>query len=295
MKTALQLQCNTTGDGIAIPQLLKRKVFSLRQALQKVFRHNWHSHILFDQCDYAISRGELLHLMTASLHQSNFTAIHEEVKSISFHELRKPNMSTNTKLLNLREALADLSASTGVTSKYVPRHVRVFYKDLYNRNSGLKDHLGFQSPVDRLITIKREARDLERFLMDSFQLLMSSISVLETQRGAEQALISIEQAARTTRLTQLAFVYVPLTFVTSIFGMNVKEISEPLPPLWVCFVTLAVVAAGTAALLGGIELFIIKKKTTGDNWAAKGNLMLSPNSSANQVGDLQQARGKIDY
>lgn len=141
--------------------------------------------------------------------------------------------------------------------------------------SGLKDHLGFQSPVDRLITIKREARDLERFLMDSFQLLMSSISVLETQRGAEQALISIEQAARTTRLTQLAFIYVPLTFVTSIFGMNVKEISEPLPPLWVCFVTLAVVAAGTAALLGGIELFIIRKKTTGDNWAAKGNLMLT--------------------
>jgi hypothetical protein len=40
----------------------------------------------------------------------------------------------------------------------------------------------------------------------------------------------MEQAARTAKLTQLAFVYIPLTFVTSIFGMNVRELSDPVPP-----------------------------------------------------------------
>lgn len=36
----------------------------------------------------------------------------------------------------------------------------------------------------------------------------------------------MEQAARTTRLKQLAFVYIPLTFVTCVFGMNLTSLSN---------------------------------------------------------------------
>ena len=89
--------------------------------------------------------------------------------------------------------------------------------------------------------------------MDSFQLLMSSISVAETQNAASQAKMSMEQAVRTAKLTELAFVYIPLTFVTSIFGMNVRELTDPVLPLWVCAVTLAVVAAATAAIFGNYK------------------------------------------
>lgn len=263
MKTTLRVQCATSRGGITLPQVLKRRVYSFRQTMYDVFKHSWHLNVLFDQGlvrELAINRGELLHLMAASLHQTNLKAIDREIKSVSFQELRRPDMATNAKLLDLREVLSELATGTAETSRYVPRHVKLFYETLYDRQSGLKDHLGVQSPVEKLAAIKQEASELERFLMDSFQLLMSSLSAMETQTGAERTRISMEQAARTARLTQLAFIYVPLTFVTGIFGMNIKEISEPEPSVWVCFVTLVIVAAATAVTFGWYELLSMMKQ-----------------------------------
>jgi hypothetical protein len=67
---------------------------------------------------------------------------------------------------------------------------------------------------------------LEKFLRDSFALPMSSISVMEAGSINEQA----QQGQMITRLT---FLYVPLSFVTGIFGMNVKEINGSPLPIWV--------------------------------------------------------------
>jgi hypothetical protein len=258
-KTRLRVQCPGS-HGILLPQLLKRRVYSLRQALHNVFRHAWQLDIMFDRRfagDEAIDRGELLHLISASLHRSNLFAIDHEIKTISFNELRDPDMRTNAKLLTLREVLSKLDAETAKTSKYAPIHVKEFYEAIYGMAHRLDrseiDELDFHSPIARLEILNQQAGDLQRFLMDSFQLLMSSVSVAETQNAARQATMSMEQAARTARLTQLAFVYIPLTFVTSIFGMNVKELSDPLLPLWVCVVTLVVVSAATAAIFGSYK------------------------------------------
>jgi Mg2+ and Co2+ transporter CorA len=70
--------------------------------------------------------------------------------------------------------------------------------------------------------ILEQANVLEKFLMDSFTLLMSSISVLE-------AGFIREQAQQSQMITRLAFLYVPLSFVTSIFGMNVKALPICMP------------------------------------------------------------------
>lgn len=50
---------------------------------------------------------------------------------------------------------------------------------------------------------------------------------------------STAQAARTNTLTLLAFFYAPLTFVTGLFGMNIRGLSVPLPGLWKFGATLA--------------------------------------------------------
>jgi Mg2+ and Co2+ transporter CorA len=64
---------------------------------------------------------------------------------------------------------------------------------------------------------------LEKFLMDSFTLLASSIGIMEAGSISDQA----QEGQMTIRL---AFLHVPLSFVMSIFGMNVKEINgSPLP------------------------------------------------------------------
>lgn len=59
--------------------------------------------------------------------------------------------------------------------------------------------------------------------------LLSTMSILESQK-------SIEQSRQVNKLTKLAFVYVPLSFVSSVFGMNVKEIQTN-PPMWMFVVT----------------------------------------------------------
>jgi hypothetical protein len=55
--------------------------------------------------------------------------------------------------------------------------------------------------------------------------LLSTMSILESQK-------SIEQSQQVNKLTRLAFVYIPLSFISSVFGMNVKEIQTN-PPMWV--------------------------------------------------------------
>jgi Mg2+ and Co2+ transporter CorA len=54
---------------------------------------------------------------------------------------------------------------------------------------------------------------------------MSSMSIAESKKA-------IDQAERVTRLTLLAFIFVPLAFTTSFFGMNVKELSGTTTSLW---------------------------------------------------------------
>ena len=56
-----------------------------------------------------------------------------------------------------------------------------------------------------------------------------------------------QQAQRATLLTILAAIYLPLTLVTGIFGMNILEINEHAPRFWVCILGLVVIGGITAA------------------------------------------------
>lgn len=67
--------------------------------------------------------------------------------------------------------------------------------------------------------------------------LMSSISIAETQRGREQT-------TRVSKITFLAFIFVPLSFTTSFFGMNVTELSnDRLGLIWWFAMTVCVIGA----------------------------------------------------
>ena len=69
------------------------------------------------------------------------------------------------------------------------------------------------------------AKTLHQRTTDAIAVLMSSISISESQKA-------IEQAERVGRLTFLAFVFVPLSFTTSIFGMNIIEWKEGVALKW---------------------------------------------------------------
>jgi len=76
---------------------------------------------------------------------------------------------------------------------------------------------------------------------------MSSISVQDTR-------LSMDQAQRGSRLTILAFIYVPLSFVTGVFGMNIQQINGSGLNNWVCFVALAAVVFLTVPIFWIMKL-----------------------------------------
>ena len=62
----------------------------------------------------------------------------------------------------------------------------------------------------------------------SSRTLVSAMQLMEAKKG-------IDQAKQVHDLTRLAFIFIPLTFVSGVFGMNVSTFKD-YPPLWTYFV-----------------------------------------------------------
>jgi Mg2+ and Co2+ transporter CorA len=71
-----------------------------------------------------------------------------------------------------------------------------------------------QQVKTNLADLKLELDDALKRLNSTFQAVMSTMSILESQKA-------ILEAEAVSKLTSLAFFFIPLTFVGTIFGMNV--------------------------------------------------------------------------
>lgn len=97
--------------------------------------------------------------------------------------------------------------------------------------------------------------------------LMSSISIAEAQRAREQA-------TRISKITFLAFVFVPLSFTTGFFGMNVTELSDHRVglKLWAVMTTCVVGASlalfflDVVSFFGGVRDVVKKYRHRRYNW-----------------------------
>jgi hypothetical protein len=67
------------------------------------------------------------------------------------------------------------------------------------------------------------------------------MSLLESKRG-------IEEAESVSRLTELAFLFIPTTFAASLFSMQVRELAENPPPVY-AFIITAVVTVSVSYML----------------------------------------------
>lgn len=226
--------------GLQLPQLLDHAQYSIFDSLKSVFQHGWHFGLLFGH-DIGVFPGQpLLYVFSNSLWQSNLRFLAKDIKRISFEEIRYPNFKTNEVLHDRREDLAFIMSGLTETITYAPRKVNEYFgKHPYYTEK--EDHVLLVTPVDAHQRTLEEATQLEVFLMQTFQLLMSSMSVQESQ-------LSSEQTKRATRLTQLVFVYAPLSFVTGIFGMNLKELNSSGLSIWVYLVAMAIVLILTATI-----------------------------------------------
>ncbi|KAM3457482.1 hypothetical protein NHJ6243_007819 [Beauveria neobassiana] len=80
--------------------------------------------------------------------------------------------------------------------------------------------------------LHEHAETLYRRCQEEMAVLMNSLAILESEKA-------IAQAGQMARLTFLAFIFVPMAFVSSFFSMNVPELQSV--PLWAWFVASTVI------------------------------------------------------
>lgn len=234
--------------GILLPKLLSQPGYSLFQSLESFFQHSWHLHLLFPSETGVISSTSLVYLLARSLWESNIRFLTQTIRRISFQEIRQPSLEINDTLHDLRKDLALTKAGLVETMTYAFDKAK---EELSSQQNGKYKFGTRGGPIQDLQLIFDEATEQEAFLMETFQLLMSSLSMQDSQA-------SIEQTRRSTRLTQLAFIYIPLSFVTSIFGMNIKELNGSVLDLRAVFVGVTAVVLATATVFLFLHYFSAK-------------------------------------
>lgn len=257
LRTTLRLQYSCSRGGIVLPQLFYRDHYCLFESLRVVFQHSWHKSLLFDGIEGALPGHPMLYMISSSLWETNLRFLTTKIRNISFRDLRDPNDTTNDKLHDQRQDLDYLRTFVTETIKWHPPTLPSYFRSLpkYDpRGRSLYIVDNSEHPINNLKRIQEDAKKLQRFLIDTFQLLMSSISVRESRLSIEQAVLSAEQARRSAWLTQLASVYLPLSVVTGIFGMNLKEISDGPPRWWWAVVVLAVLVVCTMGIYYSLKV-----------------------------------------
>ncbi|OTA86515.1 hypothetical protein M434DRAFT_153927 [Hypoxylon sp. CO27-5] len=233
----LHLPVSDNRGGLVMPQLFGRPHHSLFENLEQFFTHSWHFDVLYSRVP---SADTVLYLVVASTWAANLRHADNHIKRISFEDIRRPSIGINDNLHECRQTLAMLRTEVSKARKWMPQLVREELEEI-REMIPRRGYVGFPDAIfDEILA---ETGAAEKFLMDTFQLLMSSITVLDSET-------SIQQAHYGQKLAQLAMIYVPLSFVTGIFGMNIKEINGAKVPGWVCVATLAVTVVCTVGVFG---------------------------------------------
>jgi hypothetical protein len=232
-----------------LPKLVDHAELSLYWSLHHFFSHPWHHHVIFAGVQgghMKLQPETLFHLLASSTWATNLRILDRNIKCTGLEDIRRPSISINDTLHNQRAELLQTLWHVGMTLKWLPPSVRTEL-DAVKGDLPASKYIGYPDVILR--DILEQASLLERFLMDSFTLLMSSISILE-------AASIKEQAQQGQMITRLAFLYVPLSFVTGIFGMNVKEINGSPLPIWVPIASFLIVSVCT---LGVYVLWMCKQ------------------------------------
>ncbi|KAH7130817.1 hypothetical protein B0J11DRAFT_578322 [Dendryphion nanum] len=144
-----------------------------------------------------------------------------------------------------RDTVRKLAARVNLHHKYI-EHTLPALKNLANRRANTNAEPG------PLLLVK--------YLMNDFIYFSSAITALNTdcnmfleqqvnKLALQDARLSMQEARDLKRITFMAFVFVPLSFTPSLFGMNVRELANDSTPPWVFVVT------ALGILLGSLMVF----------------------------------------
>lgn len=127
-------------------------------------------------------------------------------------------METYLPLIELRRTITDARQRLIEANEAVRVFLRAFETGPCQRPA----RAGIQLSTTAFTHLLDEMNRLDRELNDEIHLIIGAVTV---QGSATMK----QQAERATLLTLLAVVYLPLTLVTGIFGMNIKETNQGTP------------------------------------------------------------------
>jgi hypothetical protein len=107
------------------------------------------------------------------------------------------------------------------------------------------------------------AKALYKQCNDGMAVMMNNAMLLQTQQA-------ISQAKKVTKLTLIAFIYIPLSFSTSLFGMNVTQLGTDGPSMLIWVATSVPILIVTM-LVYFIDADILQRmRSTTSEWLKKG-------------------------
>ena len=177
--------------GVLLPRQLSTGQLTVFGCLKSFFQHLWHLRVLFNTRQIGLdpldrdtvdpSRNVLpstpfLYLLSSSLHEDNLRYLAKEIKTISFKHIRNPSLEINTILHDRREDLATLKDSLVEATMWVPTSVERYFA-VHPYWVSVNGTGRSMSPILHLKQIIEEATKLQAFLMETFQLFMSSVAV----------------------------------------------------------------------------------------------------------------------
>jgi hypothetical protein len=171
--------------------------------------------------------------------EKNLKYLKAEFRRLRFVALAQPGMGTYLPLIHLRQLIVGMRDTMPDAIAESNRRYESFGPDELLRLSLRPSALG------QILT--RVAEDLEKLdkeLNDEIHLIIGAVTFQDSDANKEQT-------ERATLLTLLAAVYLPLTLVTGIFGMNIKDIDVGKPGWRACAIVLAVVGTCTALFVLG--------------------------------------------
>ncbi|KAL5608461.1 hypothetical protein FOBRF1_008958 [Fusarium oxysporum] len=109
----------------------------------------------------------------------------------------------------------------------------------------LSEWIGHFKKSKNILNLPEELEEEMAELMADLQSLQSrseqTLNLLVASTGIAQSSLVIDQTSGINKLTELAFFFIPLSFITSVFSMQVAELTESPPKMWTWGLSLGLV------------------------------------------------------
>jgi hypothetical protein len=142
--------------------------------------------------------------------------------------------------------------------------------------------------LDHQAELEKRLDAVKEDLNEEIQVTVGTVQVRDAQLMKEQARVTARQTAWTVALTVLAAVYLPMTLVTGIFGMNITEISSEAtaPNAWWAVGSWVVIVVLTVT---GILVYVVVQKLRSRK--KKSDLEANDKNSNDAVTSVQNTAG----